>query len=475
MGTDAERLAKAERAYLVAPAGFGKTYLIGEAVTGHCSGRQLLLTHTHAGVRAMRERMTLMGCPRSRYHVETISGWALRYATAYPALSGVKHSYPETSAEWRAVYQATVHLLDEKALRHVIAASYSGVFVDEYQDCTSGQHDLVLALAELLPCRILGDPLQGIFDFENDAVRWEIDIIGSFDPLPQLVTPYRWLGKNDALGSWLIEVRERLQAGHAIELRNSPAGVTWNRLGRKDHERTTAQRRTCFSRLGQKGTVAAIHEGTQEGPCTALARTLGGRFQCMEPIDSKTLFKYAEKVGGSQGGKRAIGLIDFAGTCLTKVKVELKTIRSRLDESARGGRQLRKHREILQLLEKVAMSRGLAQAAPALEAMQRIPGVALFRRELWRAFLRSLVEFQNGDYESLVDAARHVREIDRRAGYRAEYRSISRTLLIKGLEVDHAIVLDADKLDRNQLYVALTRGSRSLTVLSRQPVLRSIP
>ena len=43
---------------------------------------------------------------------------------------------------------------------------------------------------------------------------------------------------------------------------------------------------------------------------------------------------------------------------------------------------------------------------------------------------------------------------------------IGTTLLVKGLEFDHAIVLDAASLSRKELYVALTRGSRSLTIIS---------
>jgi DNA helicase-2/ATP-dependent DNA helicase PcrA len=48
---------------------------------------------------------------------------------------------------------------------------------------------------------------------------------------------------------------------------------------------------------------------------------------------------------------------------------------------------------------------------------------------------------------------------------------VSRTVLVKGLEFDHALVLDADSMDAQNLYVAMTRGSRSLTVLSKRPVL----
>jgi superfamily I DNA/RNA helicase len=58
-------------------------------------------------------------------------------------------------------------------VQQVIGSSYAGLFVDEYQDCTRAQHAIVLMLAELLPCRILGDPLQGIFGFNEDPlVDW---------------------------------------------------------------------------------------------------------------------------------------------------------------------------------------------------------------------------------------------------------------------------------------------------------------
>jgi len=42
---------------------------------------------------------------------------------------------------------------------------------------------------------------------------------------------------------------------------------------------------------------------------------------------------------------------------------------------------------------------------------------------------------------------------------------IGTTLLVKGLEYDHAVILDADVLDAKHLYVAMTRGSKSLTII----------
>ena len=45
---------------------------------------------------------------------------------------------------------------------------------------------------------------------------------------------------------------------------------------------------------------------------------------------------------------------------------------------------------------------------------------------------------------------------------------IGTTLLVKGLEYDHAVILDADALDVKGLYVAMTRGSKSLTIIGTE-------
>ncbi len=52
---------------------------------------------------------------------------------------------------------------------------------------------------------------------------------------------------------------------------------------------------------------------------------------------------------------------------------------------------------------------------------------------------------------------------------------VSRPPLIKGLEFDHSIVLDADVLNAKELYVAMTRGTKSLTVIPESPVIQKQP
>jgi superfamily I DNA/RNA helicase len=53
-----------------------------------------------------------------------------------------------------------------------ILNSYSGIIVDEYQDCPIDAHRLIAALKAPMPCRVLGDELQAIFGFRDELVDW---------------------------------------------------------------------------------------------------------------------------------------------------------------------------------------------------------------------------------------------------------------------------------------------------------------
>ena len=50
-------------------------------------------------------------------------------------------------------------------------------------------------------------------------------------------------------------------------------------------------------------------------------------------------------------------------------------------------------------------------------------------------------------------------------------RAVGSTLLLKGLEAEAAVILNADNLDARNLYVAMTRGSKKLTICSKSSVL----
>jgi DNA helicase-2/ATP-dependent DNA helicase PcrA len=170
--------ASLRRGCIVAAAGCGKTYQIATA-TAASDGKRLILTHTHAGVDAITTRLKERKVPPPKYHVDTIAGWCLRVSRSFPQRSGLDISVPLGAIRWEDVYQAGACLIRSGALSGVLHASYCGVFVDEYQDCSRKQHAVIQLLADELPCCVFGDHLQGIFDFGTRT-----RLIGSLMSIP---------------------------------------------------------------------------------------------------------------------------------------------------------------------------------------------------------------------------------------------------------------------------------------------------
>ena len=73
-----------EKSMLIAPAGFGKTHTIAECLKiTHDQGKQLILTHTHAGVASIKEKIKKEAIPNLNFEVETITSFAQKYVMAF--------------------------------------------------------------------------------------------------------------------------------------------------------------------------------------------------------------------------------------------------------------------------------------------------------------------------------------------------------------------------------------------------------
>jgi hypothetical protein len=460
---DARRLADAQACSVVLPAGCGKTELLARAVLHNSSSSdasQLVLTHTHAGVHAVTTRLRRLKVPPGAVHVTTIAGWALRIASSYPRLSGLTEPAPTTSAGWNAVHTAAAAALASPHLRRMLTASYGGVYVDEYQDCVIRQHGLVLRLAEGLPTRLLGDPLQSIFGFGgNTVVGWDTDVTPHFPPLPVACYPWRWATTNPRLGDWLqLDLRKCLLEGLPVDLDDTP--MTWRRTGHP-----AAPLRACREIIELPGSAVAIRQ--HAGQCHALARQLSGQFTSMEELESQDLLAAADALDQTDGIATVSALLTFAKQCIARLPPAL----DRAVRALQAGRQpsvqfAQQHPDVHRSLLVVVQEPSPGSLLEATQAIEQMPEIAVFRRELWRELQRAARVQRDESRISLRDAVLTARDRTRRHGREVEHRSVSRTLLIKGLEYEHAIVLDADSFDVTNLYVAMTRGSTSLTVLS---------
>jgi len=459
--------------YVVAPAGFGKTHLIAEAAS-RSANRQLVLTHTYAGVNALRRKMRELRVSEKSFCVDTIASWALRLSLSYPATSGWAIVRP-AGDQWSALYRACSHLLDSVFIRRILLASYAGLYVDEYQDCSAEQHELVLRLARDLPCRLLGDPLQGIFDFNGQAVDWDRDISARLESLGRLETPHRWnRAGTPAIGHWLGVIRHQLEQREPMDLtRGLPHGVTF-KLVNDAADFSRIQANTCrYFLCAPDESVIAIHKGSQEykSKCHALAKTVGGRFSSIEEIEGKALFSFIEKVQRARSNQKKLKeVLAFACQCMTAVNASLPAATLR-------GEQVQVRDNTRSPLVAKAANACLADPtcgtiAGLLTALKSVDEVKIIRADLFNRVMGIFRKRALYPHITLDEAAEKYQAEFRYRGRPVGRRKlIGTTLLVKGLEFDHAVVLDAQSLSRKELYVAITRGAKSLTIISASPVL----
>ena len=467
--SDARRLASASNVAVVLPAGAGKTELIARATcfASETARRQLILTHTHAGVDALRARLARLGVAPQSYKLTTIAGWALKWAVHYPSVSGLRATQPSTQDEWDAVYEGARLVLANPHLASSVRESYGGGFVDEYQDCTLRQHSLLLALAQQMPLRVLGDPLQGIFGFTGDSILWSRDVESSFEQLKVEGNSWRWAESNPRLGKWLLELRQALLEGEPIDL--SVAPIRWRPTVSPASQVSTSK----AVANDEAASVVAILKWPSQ--CHSLAKKLGGDFSSMEELESKDLLKHAEAIDlASSGCEVAAVLLRIARECITGLPGTVKTMQTNLeaDRLPRVTASTSNVQVVRAVLE-IAESPTPTNVLTAAETIEAIPSVFVHRSELWRAIKRSIAVQRDEELGTTQAAAVIVRDRTRENGRAAQQRTVSRTLLVKGLEYDHAMILNAGLLDNAQdFYVAATRGRRTLNVLSEKRVLQ---
>lgn len=454
------------KGYVIAPAGYGKTHLIALAVKVS-SHRQLILTHTFAGVNSIKTKMMALGVPASKYQVDTIASWSLRLCLAYPKTSGWKTESP-TNKQWSKLYECCAGLLSKKFVRHVVAATYAGVYLDEYQDCSDLQHALVCALAEFLPSRVLGDPMQAIFDFdESKPVDWDASVYPSFDCLGQLETPWRWEKAGaPKLGAWLKEARRRLEQGQKIDLLHElPPSVV--RVRTDPQYLASKQYASLFDLLGHNESVIALHGGDQQSKNKThlLARSMAGRFSSIEEVEGKELHSFAKKFGAARTTRAGFLLaLEFAKKCFTGVNDALTagTKRGEVAKQSKGT----KYPLVLHAANAYLSKPTSSHLKSFFLVLKANPETSAYRRDLLYRFLNVLKMHIDGEGATLSEAANLYQREMRHTGRPISHgKLIGTTLLVKGLEYDHAVILDADALDAKDLYVAMTRGSKSLTII----------
>jgi superfamily I DNA/RNA helicase len=461
------------RGCITAPAGTGKTFLLAETVKAYRGNKPLLvLTHTNAGVQVLRKRLEDAHVSRKFYTLSTIDGLALQLVRTFPLRAECKIElkkicYPELRV-------AAVRLLEQQHLDAVLRANFARVLVDEYQDCESMQHRFVCALASLLPTCILGDPLQRIFNFKGAIMpTWEA-VQSVFTDHHALAEPMRWIrAGNGDLGHWLLGLRPALLKREPISIDGAPNdGLIYLPMPASP-TRGAPYGDFMPSVSALKGSTLIVGSSVRETSRHDLARYFPGA-SVVEPVEMESLLDFASRFDALTGRSEAdnsgalSNLLDFAGSVMTGVQSAAIAKRVVSIEAGRNTKAANAHEELALRFSKLP---SCAAASDLLSALKSQKGARLFRPQVFHLCRTALAMVAEGRAEALLSAAAECRERNRHYTAHLPKIAIGSTLLLKGLEADNVFIQDADGVSAENLYVALTRGSKKIVLRSRLAVI----
>ncbi|HWV55073.1 UvrD-helicase domain-containing protein [Pseudorhodoplanes sp.] len=458
------------RGTITAPAGCGKTHLIVDALIRHDGPKPVLvLTHTNAGVAALRARLDRESVPASRYRLYTIDGWAIRLVKTFPKRSEIDPTallLHDRKRDYPLIREAAWRLLGGRHVDDVLNATYDRLIVDEYQDCSQRQHGIVFHAGSALRTVLLGDPMQAIFGFGDPLPNWTTEVCQHFPVVGQLNIPHRWVRVGEeAFGRWLLDMRRLLEAGGSIDLAGSiPANVRWVPLtgDASDHPARLAAAR-CNAPGDEK--VLIIADSTKPSAQQAYASQIPGAVT-VENVDLTDLTAFAN--GFDVRSANAVEhLVTFAGSVM--VNVGANDMITRL-ASLRAGRARRAASNAEAAALRFESERTYAAAGDVLAAINEEGGVRSHRPAILRGAYNVLkICGQSGVLPS--EAAITVREQSRLIGRPLAKRTVGSTLLLKGLEAETCVMLETEKMNANHLYVAMTRGAKQLIICNHGSLL----
>lgn len=449
---------------VIAPAGFGKTEEIVFAVK-ESQGRQLVLTHTRAGVAALKERFQRYNIDKENYEVTTIAAFCLKWCKAFPNSASMSRDYFEKEIDYQKVYAGATKILSHEWAIRIFLRSYDAVFVDEYQDCVSTQHELFMLLSKYVSLRIYGDPLQGIFYWVkgDPLVKWT-----SFDfPIVEpLNTAWRWKNTNPQLGEILMDMRKcllptLLGQSCKLNLKNVENAVaiinsnTWNN-GNFVYKLNKYKSIVYITTIEQKQNSFSLHRG--------------GYFQSDETKDLSKLKARLIEVECLIGSEKALAWIDIVRTCVNSINAELKSYINKLEKGSTDFNRIKKHEDIGRCLQKLAEDGGPQATFNFLKCIHD-GGFKIYRKEFFYRIGR-IYKYMLEENVSIGEAVDLLENNNYRMEQRPKYsRLSSRTVLTKGLEFECVIVDTFDGMDARDFYVAVTRATKMVYVLTNQSTL----
>jgi DNA helicase-2/ATP-dependent DNA helicase PcrA len=186
----------------------------------------------------------------------------------------------------------------------------------------------------------------------------------------------------------------------------------------------------------------------------------------VEAVDLGDLTTFGRSFDPGKAGSLLV-LVDFAVEMMTNLGAT--EMHRRLESLAKGTA-----RKVASSAESAALAflttPSFKTALETLNAFEDTAGVHVYRPEVLHVCKTAMQSAISGEC-TFYDAVVRARERNRHLGRPTSRRAVGSTLLLKGLEADVVVVLNPAAMNAQHLYVALTRGAKSLVVCSQTPVL----
>lgn len=473
-----------KKGLLIAPAGHGKTHAIATCVKMSDDKHvQLILTHTHAGIASLRSKLNSLGVSKQKYIIETICGFAQKITFAYTPFVTIPE---QTDKEYfKYVVNRATNLIDKKSVQNVLINSYHGVFIDEYQDCSIEQHKLIMKLAKLMPSHILGDELQGIYDFADKLVDFSRDL-SDYNNFSFLNEPWRWEcdGNCKELGQKILKCRKKLLTNQiSFKLVHDKNAHFY--VFQHDSDRTGkyySAVRNLVEQVKDDSVLIILptyydnknwlRGGIEDRAKFRKQSGLEYTFSLIEAIDDKSFYSISEDIDTfvtsvkriHKKEKRLFEILakfSFNKTALAEwIDHQNSNIKNKRGDNNPLSKDLKRRCEIL------FVDNTLKNFLPIIEFFTKKLKYRPKRPELLYSLIKSIsmaIKNNNSVFNCMIE----YKNIIRHTGRKIKGRCIGTTLLTKGLEFDTVIIVDAHLFtDKKNFYVAISRACKNLIILT---------
>jgi DNA helicase-2/ATP-dependent DNA helicase PcrA len=326
--------------------------------------------------------------------------------------------------------------------------------------------------------RVMGDPMQAIYasgSVTYEAERWAA-LRADACEVVELTTPHRWSGGSEPLGEWTIQAREALAAGHRIDVRRPPPGLT---LIRADyhaprHDSIILERRDAravwkyLDASGDGLLVLNPHNRAVESIRAYFKR----RLVIWEGHTRDALDRLAVAIKSARGDVEPVceAFLRFArATCTGITKADCERINREVREGCKKTARGKRPPALQRIATELVTDPSHVGVAGALEVLRSDPSLGDVKIDY-------PVEYRDAiRLGGFADAAEALGELHRRrshSGGMLPLNAVSTIHKAKGLEFRRVMLLPVDttyfpdtEKSRRLLYVGLSRAVESLVMV----------